>query len=290
MTALAMAVLLLVNSPLIAGQDVRIFVEADEVNLAEPRPSALREALAQGVFQEAEALLGVELSESRRSALRRILEPRAQEYVLGWEEREFLPTEWGAVLHVNVRVHRQALRGFLQSVGTYYTQHDTIGYLLEAPGLDAGQTEMIRNLEILSGVRQDRGDSLILRLNALADGTVQGVLDFEGVVWSAAGPDLADVWIGLWSRYFGMDRVRRAFEEDMILDTHGWTAAGDVQSFDQALRDWEISVDRIDLLGISMQPDGLLQARWRIVTTDRAGMQSRVRQYFDNRDVAFSVQ
>ncbi|SDB40116.1 hypothetical protein SAMN05660653_01916 [Desulfonatronum thiosulfatophilum] len=290
MTALAIAAILLINFPVHAGQDVRIFVEAEEADLAEPRPSALREALAQGVFQEAEALLGGELGEPRRSALRRILEPRAQEYVLDWEEREFLPTEWGAVLHVNVRVHRQALRGFLQSLGTYYTRNNVIGYRLEARGLNAEQTEVIRNLEVLSGVRQDGADSLILRLNSQADGSLQGTLDYEGLVWSAMGPELPEVWIGLWSNYFGMDRVRRTFEDDMILDTHGWTAAGDVQSFDQALREWEVSVDRIDLLGISMQPDGLLQARWRIVTTDRSGMQSRVRQYFQNRDVAYSVQ
>ncbi|PTN37882.1 hypothetical protein C6366_04975 [Desulfonatronum sp. SC1] len=274
---------------LLAGQDVRIFVEADEAGVSEPRPSALRQALAQGVAQEAEVLLRGELSDGRRAALERILESRAEEYVLGWEENEYLPTEWGAVLHLNVRVNREALRDFLRALGTYYTRDYQIGYRLDPQGLAPEQLEVVRTLEQLSGMRDDGSDSLILRLALMSEGGWQGVLDYEGMVWTTAGRDLPGIWAALWGNYFRLDRVRGGFEDAVTLVTLGWRSAGDIQAFDRHLRGLDVSMDTIDLLGVSVQ-SGRYQANWRIVTMDRSSLESHVRQYFQELPVTFELE
>ena len=273
----------------LAGQDVRIFVEVDEAGVSEPRPSALRQALAQGVAQEAEVLLRGELSEGRKAALERILESRAEEYVLGWEEIEYLPTEWGAVLHLNVRVNREALRDFLRALGTYSTRDHQIGYRLEPQGLAPEQLDVIRTLEQLSGMRDDGSDSLILRLALLSEGGWQGVLDYEGMIWTAAGRDLPETWAALWGNYFRLDRVRGGFEDAVTLVTQGWRSAGDIQAFDRHLRSLDVSMDTIDLLGVSVQ-SGRYQANWRIVTMDREALEHHLRQYFQEQPVTFGLE
>jgi hypothetical protein len=274
---------------LLAGQDVRIFVEADEAGDLEPRPSALRQALAQGVAQEAEVLLRGELSDGRKAALERILESQAEEYVLGWEEIEYLPTEWGAVLHLNVRVNRDALQNFLRELGTYYTRDHQIGYRLDPQGLEPEQLEVVRSLELLSGVRNDGSDSLILRLALLNEDGWQGVLDYEGMIWTAAGRDLPETWAALWSNYFRLDRVRGGFEDSVTLATQGWRSAGDIQAFDRHLRDLDVSMDTIDLLGVTVQ-SGRYQANWRIVTMDREALERYLGQYFQEQPATFGLE
>ncbi len=274
---------------LLAGQDVRIFVEADETGVSEPRPSALRQALALGVAQEAEVLLRGKLSEGRRAALERILESRAEEYVLGWEENEYLPTDWGAVLHLNVRVNREALQSFLRSLGTYYTREHQIGYRLDSQGLASEQLAVVRSLELLSGVQDDGSDTLILRLGFLSEGGWQGVLDYEGMVWTATGRDLPETWASLWGNYFRLDRVRGGFEDAVTLVTQGWRSAGDIQTFDRHLRGLDVSMDTIDLLGVSVQ-SGRYQANWRIVTMDREALERHLRQYFQEQSATFGLE
>ena len=272
-----------------AGQEVRLFVDAEEAGASEPRPSALRRALAQGVVQEADVLLRGELGEQRLAVLRQILEPRADEYVLGWEELEYLPTEWGAVLHLEVRVNREALRGFLQSLGIYSTRGRVTGYHLDAQNLGAEWMPMVRNLEQLSGLREDGSNALVLRLGILSDGGWQGVLDYEGLVWTATGRDLPEVWAGLWGNYFQLDRVRQGFEDTLTLVTQGWNSAGEIQAFDRQLRGLEVSMDRIDLLGLFSQA-GRYEARWRIVTMDPDGVKTQVQGLIQNQPATFSFQ
>lgn len=272
-----------------AGQDVRIFVEADAAGDSEPRPSALRQALAQGVVQEAEVLLRGELSEGRKAALERVLDSRAEEYVLGWEEVEYLPTEWGAVLHLNVRVNREALQDFLRALGTYYTRDHQIGYQLDPQGLEPEQLEAVQSLELLSGVRDDGSDVLILRLALLSEGGWQGVLDYEGMVWTAVGRDLPEIWASLWGNYFRLERVRGGFEDSVTLLTQGWGAARDIQGFDRHLRDLGISMDSIELLGVTVQ-SGRYQANWRIMGMDRETLERHLHQYFQERPVSFNLE
>lgn len=273
---------------LLAGQEVRIFVEADEAGDSEPRPSALLRALAQGVSQEADVLLQGSLDDERRAALQRILEPRAEEYVLGWEEIEYLPTDWGAVLHLNVRVNREALRNFLRSLGVTSTQGRQVDYQLDPQGLTSAQLEVVRSLERLSGVLDDGSDTLILRLGVL-EGGWQGVLDYEGMVWTAAERDLPGLWASLWEHYFRLDRARGGFEGAVTLVTQGWRSTGDIQAFDLHLRALDVSMDAIDLLGVSMQADRY-QANWRVVTLDRDTLTNRVRHYLQERSVTFDLE
>ncbi|WP_152555041.1 hypothetical protein [Desulfonatronum thiodismutans] len=289
LTTLMAVLIAVLPSFLQAGQDVRLFVETDEAGGSEPRPSALRQALAQGVAQEAEILMRGELSEGRRAALERILDSRAEEYVLGWEEVEYLPTEWGAVLHLNVRVNREALRDFLRALGTYYTRDYQIGYRFDPQGLVPEQQEVVRTLEQLSGVRDDGSDSLILRLALLSEGGWQGVLDYEGMIWTAAGPDLPEIWAALWGNYFRLDRVRGGFEDAVTLVTQGWRSAGDIQAFDRHLRNLDVSMDTIDLLGVTVQ-SVRYQANWRIVTMDREALERSLREYFQDQPGTFDLE
>lgn len=273
----------------LAGQDVRIFVEGDDNGLSEARPAALRRALAQGVAQEAQSLLRNRLSERRWAILEEVLALRAQEYVLGWEENEYLPTEWGAVLHLDVRVNREALQDFLQSLGIYYTLDQDIDYLLEVEEVDAEQMAMLQDLEALSGLRRDDSDQLILRLAKAANDSWQAVLDHEGMVWSASGGSLPQVWAEVWGNYFQLDRVRQGFEDSVTVATWGWTALEGIRSFDRHLRGLEITMDRVDLLGIVILEDNY-RATWRIATMDHDLMETSLRQYFQERPATFSLE
>jgi hypothetical protein len=272
-----------------AGQDVRILVEVDEQGAVEPRASTLRRALAQGVFQEVETLLQSGLSEPRRSVLQQILEPRAQEYVLGWEENEYLLTEWGAVLHLDVRINREALQKFLQSMGTYYTREDFIGYSLAAVGLESVDMAMVRDMEVLSGLRQDGSQKLMLRLGRFDDGSWRGSLDFEELFWSAEAAALPELWIRLWSNYFGLERVSQTFEDEMVLSTRGWNVIDEIQVFDRALRDWHTLTDKTELQGMALAPDGF-GAQWRIVTMDRGELEANLARYLREKDIDFSIE
>ncbi|WP_153306810.1 hypothetical protein [Desulfonatronum thioautotrophicum] len=290
-TLLLLALILLLGPATIclAGQDVRIFVEADDAGVTEPRPAAVRQALAQGVAQEAQTLLPDGLSEPRRAILKTILEARAQEYVLGWEEKEYQRTEWGAVLRLNVDVNRDALRAFIQSLGLTSPRSGEIGYHLEAQGLGADQLASLQDLEVLSGLRRDGSQELILRLAASGDGSWQGVLDHAGRVWTASGSDLLDVWAGLWGNYFRLDQVRQGTADTLTLVTTGWQSAGDIQDFDRHLRGLGLSMDRIVLRGFAMQGDSY-EATWQIQAADRGVVEHQLRQFFEEEAATFSME
>jgi len=279
----------LAASSLNAAQDVRVFVEADEEGRVNVRSEVLETALQQGVFQEAEELLRGKLDESRRFLLQGLLSSKASEYVLGYEELEYESTDWGAVLHMDVRVNRQALRGFLQSLGTYYTLDQTVGYVLDAQNLTSEDATAVQELEILSGVRQDASDSPSLRLVRGADGTWQGMLDFEGLVWSAQAMDLPLLWADLWGNYFTLERVRQMFEDSVLLTTHGWGNASVALGFDQVLRSWDSQAAEVELVGVSLRPEGV-QAQWKISTMDRDGLEARLIRTLRDMDIVHSIQ
>ncbi|TVR01960.1 MAG: hypothetical protein EA399_00970 [Desulfovibrionales bacterium] len=273
----------------LAGQDVRIFVEADDVGASEPRLAAVRQALAQGVVQEAQPLLREGLSEQRRSILNTILKARAQEFVLGWEEKEYQRTEWGAVLHLNVDVNRDAVRAFIQSLGLTSPQSREIGYHLAAQGLGAEHMASLQDLEVLSGLHRDGTEELTLRLAASGDGSWQGALDHAGRIWTASGSDMLDVWAELWGNYFRLDQLRQGAADRLTLVTTGWQSAGDIQDFDRHLRGLGLSMDRIVLRGFSMQGDSY-EATWQIQAADRGVVEQQLRQFFEEEAATFSME
>ncbi len=271
-----------------AAQEVRVFVEADEEGLVDTRSEALNMALQQGVFQEAEELLRGRLDDGRRSLLRNMLAAKASGYVLGYAEMGYESTEWGAVLLMEVRVNRQALRGFLQGLGVYYTLDQTVGYALETESLTPEDAAVVQDMEILSGLRQDGADSPVLRLTRIADEQWQGSLDFQGMVWLGQDQDLEQLWAALWSNYFTLDQIRQGFEDRLFLTTQGWGGTVDVLGFDQVLRGWDLLADTVEMLGVSLLPEGV-EARWSVTTMDRSGLESRLISVLQDMNISFSI-
>lgn len=271
-----------------AVQVVRVFVEADEEGQMEVRATALDRALQQGVFQEAEALLRGKLDGPRRSLLHAILAVKAFEYVLGYGEIEYEPTDWGAVMRMDVHVNRQALRGFLQSLGVYFTLDRFVGYALATKALAPGDAALIRDMETLSGLRQDGSDSPALRLSRASGGGWQGILDFEGLVWSGQAQDLPQLWAALWGDYFKVDRVRQGFEDRLALITQGWGGAVDVLAFDQVLRSWDLQAGTVEMVGMSLRPRKV-EAKWIITTMDRAGLEAVLASALQDRNIVHSI-
>jgi hypothetical protein len=288
MLTVILACLVLFPGLALAGQDVRVFVEKDETGTLEPRSSALQRGLEQGVLQEALGLLRHDLDEGRAQVLRDVLRPRAVGYVLNWVENEYLPTEWGGVLDLKVRVNRSALRRFLQSMGTYYTVHDRIGYALDGVDLAQADLDAVAGLEELSGLRRDGSSAPLLRLVRYEDGRWNGSLEFEADIWTASSEELSELWESLWSNYFGLQRIRGRFEQQVVVHTQGWAGVADVQGFDQILRGWEAAVEQADLLRISMDGAGH-DAQWHVVTMDQNGLQSRLQSYLRERGIEYSM-
>lgn len=263
-------------------------MEADEEGRMEARATALNRALEQGVFQDAEALLHGKLDESRRSLLHAILADKASEYVLGHEVTGHEPAVWGAVLLVDVHVNRQALRGLLQSLGVYFTLDRFVGYALATEALKPGDAALIQNMETLSGLRQDGSASPALRLSRTSSGEWQGILDFEGLVWSGQAQDLLQLWAALWGDYFKVDRVRQGFEDRLVLITQGWGGAVDVLGFDQVLRSWDLQVGTVEMVGMSLRPRKV-EAQWIITTMDRAGLEAVLAPALQDRNIVYSI-
>jgi hypothetical protein len=271
-----------------SAQEVRVFVETDEEGLVDTRSEALNMALQQGVFQEAEELLRGRLDDGRRSLLRNMLAAKASGYVLGYAEMGYESTEWGAVLLMEVRVNRQALRGFLQGLGVYYTLDQTVGYALETESLTPEDAAVVQDMEILSGLRQDGADSPVLRLTRIADEQWQGSLDFQGMVWLGQDQDLEQLWAALWSNYFTLDQIRQGFEDRLFLTTQGWGGTVDVLGFDQVLRGWDLLADAVEMVGVSLRPEGV-EARWSVTTMDRSGLESRLISVLQDMNISFSI-
>lgn len=282
----ALFCLLLAPLALHADQEVRVLVEVDEEGRLGDRSAALEQALRLGVLQEAEALLRGRLDEARQGLLREALSGLAVEYVLGYAEQEPEITGWGAVLHVDVRVNRQALRGFLQSIGLYYTLDRPVGYALEAGGLAAADAALVADMETLSGLRRGGAGSPVLRLSRDPGRGWQGVLGFEGQTWSAQAADLPRLWAALWGNYFALDRVRQGFEQRLLLTTRGWSSAVDAQGFDLVLRGWGLEAGEVRMVGVSLGP-GRVQAGWEIVTMDDAGLQARLEAALRERGIDY---
>ncbi len=275
-----------------AGQEVRVFVEADAQGHVTTRATALEQALQRGVVQEAEAVLRQRLAEPRLGVLRRILEAKASEYVLGYSEVAYEPTEWGAVLHVDVRVNRPALRDFLQSIGVYYTlDHGAVTYVLEMEAPDAGATALISDMETLSGLlRSDANDGQtpVLRIARAAEGAWQGLLESEGMSWSAQSAELPRLWADLWGNYFALDHVKQGYVNQIILTTRGWGGAVDVYGFDQVLRSWDLEAAMVAMESMTLEP-GRVQACWKVTTMDRAGLEQRLGRVLRDRGIEYTM-
>jgi len=272
-----------------AGQEVRVFVVADEEGRLADRSAVLEQALQSGVFQEAEALLRGRLPKARQGLLREVLAGKAPEYVLGFSSLAPETTAWGAVLHFDVHVNRQALRDFLQAIGLYYTLDRPVGYVLEAKGLSIADAAMVANMETLSGLQRGKADSPTLRLSRTLDQGWQGRLDFEGLVWSAQAPDLSRLWASLWGNYFALDRVRQGFAQRVLLTTRGWPSAVAVQDFDQVLRGWNLEAGEVRMISMSLGSLGgqETQAKWEILTMDRVGLEAGLKTALQDRQIQY---
>lgn len=275
-----------------AGQEVRVFVEADAEGRITTRATALEQALQRGVVQEAEAVLRQRLEEPRLGVLRRVLEAKASEYVLGYSEVAYEPTEWGAVLHVDVRVNRPALREFLQSIGVYYTlDHGAVAYVLEMEASDAGAMALILDMETLAGLHRgdaNDGQTPSLRVARASEGGWQGLLEYEGMSWSAQSAELPRLWADLWSNYFALDHVKQGYVNQLLLATRGWGGAVDLYGFDQVLRSWDIEAGMVAIESMTLE-SGQIQARWKITTMDRSGLEQRLGRALRNRGVEYTI-
>lgn len=286
---LACLSLALLPPRLYAGQDVRVFVETEEQGQIAARAAALEQALSLGVVQEAEVLLRHGLEGERLELLREILGARAADYVLGYSELGYEPTEWGGVLHVDVRVNRNALRDWLQFMGVYYTVgRAPAGYTLETEMTLPEDEAALARMETLSGLSRRADSSPVLRLGRTGEEGWQGVLEYDQMSWSAQAASLAGLWAELWGNYFTLESVAREYENHLVLETRGWGGTMDVFGFDRILRSWEVLAAAVHLRGVSLQPGNIL-ARWELTTMDRAGLEQRLGGVLRDRGVEYVI-
>ena len=143
-------------------------------------------------------------------------------------------------------------------------------------------------LQRLTGLAIEMNAELKLVLNVTAEGYWTAILTGPGVHLEEGGKELRPVWTRLWARYFSGEKKAREGLKDVILEVSGWSSPDGVQAFDGLLDSWEKAVEQSELLGLDIQPMGIL-ARWKVKTYNLSELESLLGDYLSPRQLDFEL-
>jgi hypothetical protein len=249
--------------------------------------TARNKGFARAVLEEVSAVLGSELDQAREKAVLEILSPRVQDFVLSFSEQTFVEEQGKAVLQLNVRVNAQAVKGFLQRWGTYYTGSRQWEYALRAQGLDAKGLEAVRTLELMSGLSRAQEGGPVLELKQ-TDGSWRGQLRFEDHAWKAREKSLQELWPSLWSRFFHLPSVRSRVQVGLELRVSGWSSFVGLKDFDRRMQGWSQLLDRATLQEVGLQGKGV-SGRWLVRTLHADAFKRELRSFLEPRGLRFAL-
>ncbi len=289
MSLLVIILLAVSSSWLWAGEHVvRIEKElASPSQEAEFNATVRNEGFARAVLQEVHSVLGSSLAKARREAVLKILAPRVQEFVLSFSEQTFIEKKSKAVLRLNVRVNAQAVKSFLQHWGTYYTGSQTWSYVLRAPGLDPEALQELRTLELMSGVSRAEKAEPVLELKA-AEGSWSGELRFQERSWKDKAESLEELWVSLWSKYFGLPGIRSRVQVGLELRVSGWSTFTGLTDFNRRMESWTQLLDRAKLQEAVFQGQGV-SGRWLLRTLHQEALEKELQSFLSPRGLTFSL-
>lgn len=292
---LVFCVLLLVASVLpLQAQEQIVRVQADagqNGTVAETGEQGIQQVLAKGVLQEALQLLPGGLSRVRTEALVSFLSARAQEYVLSYSQGRAKKSVNRVSTIWRVAVNREKLKDFLKSWGLYFTVGEPWPYTLELQTKDPqADRQAVGSLETLSGLSSTGpgGPRLVLKHSPGPGNGWKGRLEHEDRSWTREGSDLEEVWLGLWSSYFSLEKVQALVLERLVLRVHGFSSITGVQGIDRVLSTRFALVDQADL----MRSDLLLpfvSGTWKIRTPDPSTLNEFLNRYLTPRGLDYNL-
>lgn len=259
-----------------AGEQI-VSVREDSQGIAHVS-SGKEHAQLLAVFRECLDVLPARLKEDRKIALLQFLKPRYDEYVLSYSP---LAGRGGSKSAWQVQVNTNALIDMLKGLGVYYTVSRPHAYRLQIVDHDQRAQKIIDQLELLSGCVQGSVAYPLLTLQASSDGKWNAELENEDEKWTAAGEELASVWLDLWSEYFSTPEGVKPFVHSLQLRIAGWSTISAVSGFCKQLKAWPQLVDRAVLVQVLAQTGGL-QGWWKILSPEPEKIRQRLDAYTSN--------
>jgi len=287
LTALALAVL----CQTARAEEVRVFKPMEEgMTAMSLRSQAQAEGFAQAVLDAAQVMLPAPLNEVRTEYFREYLNGRAEPYIQGYRVLSTEASDAGVILRLDVTVNKPALREGLRRLGLMASATQPVPAALVVPDdLDEENRTAVQHLVVLTGVQVE--PSALPRVTierAKEKGVFRGRLETADREWMAVGKDIATLWFDMWGHYFGRESAAAVKGGGQVLDVTGWFSPDAALEFDRVLRNWDSSVQDVELVELDMQPSGV-GATWSFRVLDGARLDGLLRGFLPQRGLSYRL-
>ncbi len=285
---------LLVAAPsFVQARDTEITfqLQADE-SLDQAKKRAIREALAQVALQRALELIPGTLSPERQELLRQSLASHTIGLASKQEEIGLSEGLDGLKLRVDLEVREDVLRRLIERMGVFYTAGVQLPYQLNLTAPGENPQELVKNLELLTGVYASPEAWPHLNLS-YANKTWNGGIEAPDGRYDASGSDLPTLWFTLWGWYFTvhgpLPPPNMGPEHGGVeLMISGWPAPDGVYNFEHMLRGFQPAVAAATLKSVTMQPTGIA-ATWELSVRDLESLRQRMDNFCQSRGLVYEI-
>lgn len=269
-----------------AAEPLRVSGQADPgLPAGQARQQALERAFAEAVLQEAQRLLPGPLPESRLSALRQHLGPRAVDFILSYQEAATKPDEAAQAapleLTLDAEVNGRALRPELVRLGLFAgAKHPRFFSLSLGPGVSERDFKALDGLQVLLGISRAPQAAAELSLERLPQGYYKAVLRHAGQSLAADAGDLPGLWLEVWGRYFAS--LERQTAGSAGLSARGFASVDGVHELSRVLSGWDDAAQGALLSAVELK-EGDIRARWSLRVVSQARLDAHLRDYLPGR-------
>ncbi|QJB57856.1 hypothetical protein [Pseudodesulfovibrio sp. zrk46] len=290
---LALAIACFVANSAIAGK-VQVFMpKHEDLSPMALRNKAMAEGFASAVLEEANVMLPAPLKELRAEAFKEYMQKHAKPYIQGYKILSVQDIEEGIILDLEVKVNRRSLRTGLKGMGLFVTSVEPLSASVIWPE-DWSETwgeeamSKLHSLMILTGIQNTPEAYPAFKLEAGPENSFKGRLETDNQEWLSVNKDLAEVWFGLWKRYFSQEQAEQIRAGVRKLTISGWFSPDGVLEFDRVLQSWESAVQEVKLVELDMQPTGVGGAwEMRLISGERLDM--LLRSYLPQRGLTYQL-
>lgn len=192
------------------------------------------------------------------------------------------------VLVLDVTVRRQALKNALQRLGASYAADKPRPYVLTQKGLGASDLDILRRMQIVSGLQTTLDSGPALHVERLASGCFSASLSMTGRNWNETSPTLEGVWALIWGDYFGSAPVRNSLTENVVLELSGQGDPASVREVELALARMDKLADGVRLVSLRLAPEGF-KARLTFRVVSRELLVQEISGLLNNKKMLFSI-
>lgn len=245
-------------------------------------------AFGQAVTDEAVDILAGKIDAGRLSLLHEFLTPRADSFIVSYSELGIEDVAGGKQLTVDVAVNRDLLKRQVKRLGIWYTLEHSFEYNPVYGTMLPETWENLGRLHVLYGLTPNSEAPVSLQMSYAEEIWSLVLQRQDGADIVAQGATLDDAWHSVWGRYFSGTTAGDTTGETVLLQVAGWFTPDGVEAFDRMLQEWTKVLDTASLTRVEMKPVGI-GAHWHIVVTDKAALETRLREYLAGRGLTFAL-